>query len=121
MKLEMKGEKSQHWIPTTLENFLEMLEITRTIIEEGTSMKGYNQHLLNEYKDSHAIWSIKAGKTVETPVTSFRLAEGTVCPKCGAKFIDVCGALSRRDNKTKICSPCGTQEAIEDMAKGRVK
>jgi len=45
----------------------------------------------------------------------FRLAEGTVCPVCGAKFQDVAGALSRRDNKTRICSDCGTREAIEDI------
>lgn len=25
------------------------------------------------------------------------------------------GALSRRDNKTEICSECGTMEAIEDF------
>jgi hypothetical protein len=25
------------------------------------------------------------------------------------------GALSRRDNKTYICSECGTKEALEDM------
>ena len=24
------------------------------------------------------------------------------------------GALSRRDNKTEICSACGTEEALED-------
>lgn len=27
------------------------------------------------------------------------------------------GALSRRDNKTEICSECGTMEAIEDFAR----
>jgi hypothetical protein len=25
------------------------------------------------------------------------------------------GAISRRDNKTEICSACGTQEALEDF------
>jgi hypothetical protein len=24
------------------------------------------------------------------------------------------GAISRRDNKTEICSPCGNREAMED-------
>ena len=43
-----------------------------------------------------------------------------ICPRCGG-FIpnDVQpgaypGALSRTDNKTEICSECGTLEAVED-------
>jgi hypothetical protein len=40
-----------------------------------------------------------------------------VCPRCGAPQMyeeDVMNALSRRDNKTYICSPCGTEEAFID-------
>ena len=38
----------------------------------------------------------------------------TKCPKC-KKIVDMrFPALSRRDNKTKICSDCGTREAFED-------
>ena len=43
------------------------------------------------------------------------------CPECGG-FIPnnktpgaYPGALSRRDNKTEICSSCGTREAMEDF------
>lgn len=35
------------------------------------------------------------------------------CPKCG-KTTDEYPALSRRDNKTLICSECGQIEAMED-------
>lgn len=36
-----------------------------------------------------------------------------ICPRCSREFTD-CPSLSRRDNKTKICSPCGTDEAFFD-------
>ena len=40
------------------------------------------------------------------------------CPKCDNVFkgIDItCPAISRRDNKTEICSNCGTAEALSDF------
>jgi len=42
------------------------------------------------------------------------------CPLCGGPIPNALyegqylGALSRRDNKTEICSDCGVKEAIED-------
>lgn len=42
------------------------------------------------------------------------------CPKCGESFLEV-PALSRRDNKTEICSHCGMLEAIEDYEKYHIK
>jgi RNA polymerase subunit RPABC4/transcription elongation factor Spt4 len=42
------------------------------------------------------------------------------CPTCDGYIPDnenigkYSGALSRRDNKTEICSACGTREAMED-------
>lgn len=41
------------------------------------------------------------------------------CPRCGLNTLrpeKVMNALSRRDNKTYICSDCGTAEAMEDYA-----
>lgn len=38
-----------------------------------------------------------------------------VCPRCGARYLRYLAALSRRDNKTSICSTCGTAEAFEDF------
>lgn len=38
------------------------------------------------------------------------------CPRCSNVMYDdeVLNALSRRDNKTYICSDCGTEEALID-------
>lgn len=43
------------------------------------------------------------------------LAQG--CPRCGGvmRYRLATNALSRRDNETYICSPCGTLEAVEDF------
>lgn len=38
------------------------------------------------------------------------------CPVCGASVPDGTEALSRRDNKTEICSDCGLREAFDDLA-----
>lgn len=38
------------------------------------------------------------------------------CPKC-KKEIKGYPALSRKDNKTEICSECGTKEALEIFIK----
>jgi len=40
------------------------------------------------------------------------------CPRCGSAVMDF-PALSRTDNKTKICSPCGQIEGIEDLVTGQ--
>lgn len=38
------------------------------------------------------------------------------CPRCGKETNDY-PALSRTDNKTNICSQCGTDEAMENWAR----
>lgn len=46
------------------------------------------------------------------------------CPRCGGSIPNALtpgaypGALSRVDNKTEICSECGTLEALEDYSNG---
>ena len=40
------------------------------------------------------------------------------CPRCERKYRGY-PALSRRDNKTDICSNCGSVEAMEDFYKER--
>ncbi len=39
--------------------------------------------------------------------------EYEICPKC--KSFRELMSLSRRDNDTMICDPCGTREAMEDF------
>lgn len=43
--------------------------------------------------------------------------KSSFCPKCGCDMDRnvAMNALSRRDNKTSICSRCGTVEALEDI------
>ena len=43
-----------------------------------------------------------------------------ICPRCGEKYWAY-SAISRRDNKTKICSNCGTIEALFDFRVHRGK
>jgi hypothetical protein len=58
------------------------------------------------------------------PVTDSPSAEHPVCPRCSG-FIpsnerpgEYPGALSRADNKTEICSACGTDEGMEQFLDG---
>lgn len=44
------------------------------------------------------------------------MAKVGTCPRCKAKNMKL-DALSRKDNKTMICSPCGTDEALKEMFK----
>ena len=41
--------------------------------------------------------------------------ESKTCPKCKKTFTGI-GAISRSDNKTEVCSECGTKEALEDFS-----
>ena len=40
--------------------------------------------------------------------------EGFLCPQCRDLVFKEQPVLSRRDKKTKICSDCGTEEAMFD-------
>lgn len=111
LKIEMKNYEEKTWRPTILENFLQSIKITRDIILQTEDIA----HDPDNYTEDKALWAIRVGRTVDTPMLLFRLAEGTICPVCGVKFQEVVGALSRRDNKTRICSDCGTREALEDL------
>lgn len=58
-----------------------------------------------------------AGKVLSLPIGYIRKATSErKCPKCGASIFGI-GALSRIDNKTVICSDCGTAEALEDYGR----
>lgn len=42
------------------------------------------------------------------------VTELRICPICGRRYSGV-PALSRTDNKTKICPDCGTRQALESI------
>lgn len=52
--------------------------------------------------------------------------KNTTCPRCGSgipnNFLrgQYPGALSRVDNRTEICSDCGTEEAMEQWQTGKI-
>jgi len=52
------------------------------------------------------------------------MTKGPTCPRCGGYIPNNVtpgaypGAISRLDNRTEICSECGTQEALEDYFGG---
>ncbi|MFH1778017.1 MAG: hypothetical protein ABH952_10725 [Candidatus Omnitrophota bacterium] len=111
LKIEMKKSHTKRWRKTTVEHFLQIVEITRTILLETRD----SSHNPDDYTEECALWYLITGKVVDTPVLQFRLAEGDVCHYCKAKFIKKYGALSRLDNKTYICASCGMKEAIQDI------
>ena len=41
------------------------------------------------------------------------MAKDNTCPICGCEIEGV-PAISRRDNKSEICSKCGVEEALSD-------
>ena len=47
---------------------------------------------------------------------SHYLGKRKICARC-KNYIIGYPALSRRDNKTEICSKCGSLEALEDFMK----
>ena len=49
-----------------------------------------------------------------------RFKESKYCPKCHKHYTGY-PAISRRDNRTEICSTCGQMEALEALWKWRVK
>ena len=48
--------------------------------------------------------------------TNYYVGVSKICARCG-KAISGYPALSRKDNKTEMCSNCGTLEALEELMK----
>lgn len=55
-----------------------------------------------------------------SPIGNFRtnFTEPLLCPRCTMRLLPFGfpGALSRADNKTEICSECGSDEAMRQFA-----
>lgn len=61
----------------------------------------------------------KKGKYIVNKVdneTTYYIGAAKICPICH-NYINGYPALSRKDNKTEICSNCGTLEALKDLKK----
>ena len=48
--------------------------------------------------------------------TDYYVGVSKICARCGKAIVGY-PALSRKDNKTEICSNCGTLEALEELMK----
>ena len=48
--------------------------------------------------------------------TDYYVGVSKICARCGRAIVGY-PALSRKDNKTEICSNCGTLEALEELIK----
>ena len=75
----------------------------------GSTASAASTHLFNTNK----------GVSMNTLEDRWRGVEPLKCPRCKQMKLhpeQVLNALSRRDNETYICSPCGTDEAMIDWA-----
>jgi hypothetical protein len=111
------------------ETFLEKIqELMDTNHEEHMSyvnekatyaMKALNE-VATERERLHRLIEIEGPEKLNRYITE-RLASHKRCPTC-KRNVSECGeldALSRRDNKTMICSECATQEALSDYANSK--
>lgn len=72
------------------------------------------------YEEEVFLNRLRLGQTVEDMYNVYRVKTTLdKCPICGASIFDGTFAISRRDNKTIICSNCGMKEAIEDFSDTR--
>lgn len=72
------------------------------------------------YEEEVFLNKLRLGQTVEDMYNVYRVKTTLdKCPICGASIFDGTFAISRRDNKTIICSNCGMKEAIEDFSNTR--
>lgn len=55
------------------------------------------------------------GNLIKVPFGTLKLANMKTCPLCTNELKQDLISISRRDNKTEICSECGTEEALEEL------
>ena len=68
-------------------------------------------------KEENARKLLDTGKLILLPLFWIREKnDNPKCPLCGNSYTDF-PALSRVDNKTYICPPCGTKEALMGLGK----
>lgn len=107
------------WIPfdsikpgvDAIEHLKTMFASLRNVVETM-----YPDEYYPAYEDEIFINKLKMGQTIQDMYNIYRVqTDFEKCSICGASIIPDTFAISRRDNETRICSECGTNEAIEDM------
>ena len=66
-------------------------------------------------KDTNSLRNKAILESVSKKIKIVESEGDAICPKCGEKYDSRLAAISRFDNETKICSDCGTAEALENM------
>jgi len=99
-----------------------MNSLTDKIIryEDGDLEFNDTIELFQELINSGLAWQLQGhyGRTAQMLIedglcTLSKEESMNVCPRCNQEYTGF-PALSRVDNKTEICSDCGTQEALDD-------
>lgn len=94
-----------------VEKICESFASVRNIIEKTRKNEFYPY-----YEDEIIINNLLLGKTIHDMFRIYRIrTDKEKCPLCGSSIFEHMAALSRRDNKTEICSRCGSKEAVQDM------
>lgn len=99
------------WQPLNRED---MMKLLRAIVSFKSTLAGPHPGRDND-EDSSLEKDVESGRVISTPYCRIRLkTDRQKCPRCGSSIMEDLPALSRIDNKTKLCNLCGTAEAMED-------
>ena len=100
------------WIPTTEDSASAICNMTEKMLRT----EGHNGEAADLFCWENAKEEMENGKTLRSLFLVIRKRTNLrKCPCCGASIPEGTQALSRYDNKTVICSDCGTREAFEDF------
>lgn len=99
----------------SIETLKTIFKSLRTVVE-----KLHPEEYYPAYEEEVFLNKLRLGQTVEDMYNVYRVRTSLEkCPYCGSSIFEGTFAISRRDNKTQICSNCGTREAIEDISNTR--
>lgn len=100
------------WIPTTEDSASTICNMTEKMLRT----EGHNGEAAVSFRWENARAAMEKGKALSSLFLIIRKRTNLrKCPCCGASIPEGTQALSRYDNKTAICSDCGTREAFEDF------
>ena len=100
------------WYPIQNEDCKRSLDAARAVLEK----MHYSKELIDSFEWSAAMGALEKGRVISLPGYFIRKRTNwPKCPLCGSSIMEQVPALSRFDNKTKICSECATQEALDDF------
>lgn len=101
-----------NWLPVKNEDCWKFIESARNVVET----MGYPREAVAEFERVAANEKLEGGNVLSLPGFFLRKrTEREKCPLCGGSIMEDVPALSRIDNKTRICGACGMKEAMQDF------